>query len=84
MKRGIGFFILVLVVGAVAGSLLGEILGHVVPSGVLHEIFSRGVSVGLPHFSVNLLALTFSFGFTLRVNLCTLIGLVAAFSFMRR
>ena len=84
MKRGIGFFILVLVVGAVAGSLLGEILGHVVPSGVLHEIFSRGVSVGIPHFSVNLLALTFSLGLTLRVNLCTLIGLVAAFSFMRR
>jgi len=84
MKRGPAFFILVLVVGAVAGSLLGEILGHVVPNGVLHEIFSRGVSVGIPHFSVNLLALTFSLGLTLRVNLCTLIGVVAAFSFMRR
>jgi hypothetical protein len=84
MKRGVGFFLLVLVVGAVAGSLLGEILGHVVPNGVLHEIFSRGVSVGVPHFSVNLLALTFSLGFTLRVNLCTLIGLVTAFSFLRR
>jgi hypothetical protein len=84
MKHGIGFFILVLIVGAVAGSLLGEIVGHVVPSGVLHEIFSRGVSVGIPHFSVNLLALTFSLGLTLRVNLCTLIGVVVAFSFMRR
>jgi hypothetical protein len=50
----------------------------------LHEIFSRGVSVGVPHFSVNLLALTFSLGLTLRVNLCTLIGVAAAFFFMRR
>ena len=84
MKHGIGFLILVLVVGAVAGSLLGEILGQLVPSGILHSVFSRGVSVGIPHFSVNLLALTFSLGVTLRVNLCTLIGLAAAFYFMRR
>jgi uncharacterized protein DUF4321 len=84
MKRGIGFLILVLAVGAVAGSLLGEILGQLVPSGILHSVFSRGVSVGIPHFSVNLLALTFSLGVTLRVNLCTLIGLAAAFYFMRR
>ena len=84
MKRGIAFVIVVLVVGAVAGSLLGEILGQLFPSGVLHSVFSRGVSVGIPHLSVNLLALTFSLDLALRVNLCTLIGVAAVFYFMRR
>jgi hypothetical protein len=84
MKHGIGFFILVLGVGAIVGSLLGEILGILVPGGVLHSIFSRGVTVGVPHFSVNLLALRFGLEVSLRVNLCTLIGVGTAFYLMRR
>ncbi len=84
MKRGIGFFFLVLAAGAVAGSLLGEILGILVPGGVLHSIFSRGVTVGIPHFSVDLLALRLSLELSLRANLCTLAGVATAFYLMRR
>ena len=84
MRRRLPFFILVLVVGAVTGSLLGELIGTLLPHGRLTAIFSHGVSVGIPHFSVNLLALTLSFGLMLHVNLCTLIGMAAAFYFLRR
>jgi hypothetical protein len=84
MRRGIGFFVAVLVVGAVVGSLLGEILAQLFPSGALHSLFSRGISVGIPHFSVNLLAITLSLGLMLRVNLCTLVGVAAAFYWLRR
>ena len=84
MRRGIGFFVAVLVVGAVVGSLLGEILAQLFPSGPLHSLFSRGISVGIPHFSVNLLAITLSLGLMLRVNLCTLVGVAAAFYWLRR
>ena len=85
MRRGIGFFVTVLIVGAVAGSLLGEILGQLLaPHGMLHTILSRGVSVGIPHFSVDLLAFTLSFGLTARLNVCTLIGVAAAFYLLRR
>lgn len=84
MRSRITFFVLVLVVGAVAGSLLGELLGQLLPHGRLVGFFSRGVSVGIPNFSVNLLALTLSLGLMLRVNLCTLIGMAAAFYFLRR
>jgi len=84
VRKGVGFFVVVLVVGAVAGSLLGEILAQLFPSGAVHSLFSRGVSVGIPHFSVNLLALTLSLGLMVRVNLCTLIGLAAAFYWLRR
>lgn len=84
VKRGVGFFVLVLVVGAVAGSILGEIVGHLFPGGALASLLGRGVSVGIPRFSVNLVALTLSFGLMVRVNLCTLIGVAAAFYLLRR
>jgi hypothetical protein len=85
MKRsGLGFFVLVLLVGAVVGSLAGEILGQLVPNGPLHAFFTRGVNVGIPSFSVDLPAITFSLGLMLRVNLCTLFGLALAFYVLRR
>lgn len=84
MRRGLGFLVLVLAAGAVAGSLLGELIALAFPRGIVHTIFSRGVTVGIPHFSLNLLALTLSLGVTLRVNLCTVLGVAAAFYFFRR
>lgn len=84
VKRGLGFLVLVVVVGAIAGSLLGELIALGFPQGFVHTIFSRGVNVGIPHFSLNLLALTLSLGLTLRVNLCTVLGIAAAFYFLRR
>jgi hypothetical protein len=84
VRRGFAFFVVVLAAGAVAGSLLGELLGLVFPHGFLHEIFARGVSVGIPHFDLDLLALKLSLGLKLRVNLCTLFGVGAAFYFFRK
>ena len=84
MRRGAGSFVVVLLVGALAGSVVGEVLARLLPSGFLHALFGRGISLGIPHFSVNLLALSLSFGLMLRVNLCTLVGVAAAFFFWRR
>lgn len=84
MRRGLGFLVVVIVVGAVAGSLLGELVGILVPRGIVHDVFSRGINVGIPHFSVNLLAITLSLGLTLRVNLCTLIGIALAYLVFRK
>jgi hypothetical protein len=84
VRRRFVFFVLVVIGGAVAGSLVGEVLGQLLPHGALHAIFSRSVSVGIPHFAVNLLALTLSFGLMLRVNFCTLVGVAAAVYLLRR
>ena len=84
MKRGLSFFLLVLLVGAVLGSLLGEVLGQVFPSGPLHVLFSRGSSVGISPFTIHLLIFDLTLGLMLKVNLCSIIGLVAAFLVLRR
>ncbi|MGH7822446.1 MAG: DUF4321 domain-containing protein [Candidatus Binatia bacterium] len=84
MKRGVGFYVLVAIVGAVIGSLLGEIIGQIVPSGPIHAIFSRGVSVGVTPFTIHLLIFDLTLGLMLKLNLCAVIGLVAAFLYLRR
>lgn len=84
MKRGLGFFLLVLLVGGVLGSLLGEILGQIFPSGPLHSLFSRGASVGISPFTIHLLIFELTLGLMLKVNLCSILGIVAAFFVLRR
>jgi len=84
VRRGIGYFVLVFVVGAVAGSAVGELIGHLAPHGALYSILTRGTSIGIPNFSVDLLAFALSFGLTLRLNLCTVLGVAAAFYMRRR
>lgn len=84
MNRGLGFFAAVLAAGAVVGSLLGELLGLVFPTGFLHAFFSRGVAVGIPRLTLDLLALKLNLGLTLQVNLCTVLGVAAAFYLLRR
>jgi len=84
VRRGFGFFAVVLAGGAVAGSYLGELLGLAFPHGFLHEVFARSLSAGIPHFDLDLLALKLSLGLKLQVNLCTLFGVGAAFYFFRK
>jgi len=83
VTRGIGYFVLLFIVGAVAGSAVGEVLGHLAPHGLLHSILTRGTTIGIPHFSVDLLAFALSFELTVRLNLCTVLGVVATF-YLRR
>ncbi len=59
-------------------------LGRLAPHGVLHAIFTRGPSVDIPHFTIDLPAFTLSFGLMMRLNLCTLIGVAAAVYSLRR
>ena len=84
MKRGVGFWVLVLVVGAVIGTLIGEILGQIIPSGPIHAIVSRGVSAGISTFTIDLLAFQLTLGLLVKLNLCTVIGVVLAFLWIRR
>ncbi|HHY75280.1 MAG TPA: DUF4321 domain-containing protein [Firmicutes bacterium] len=72
MRRGRLTWIIIfaLVIGAIVGTILEGILSGSVP------VLTRGISIGIdPPFTLDLNALTFTFGFTLRLNLAG--GLVA-------
>ena len=83
--RGVGLVVLVIVAGLVVGSLLGELLGSLIPSGVGHDLLSKGPTIGLtPPVSLDLRFLALTFGLSLKVNLVGIVGIVIAAVTLRR
>ena len=68
------FFILV---GGLLGGLMGEVLLLLSPSGFLRDVFSKSYELGIiPPFTFDLHLLTFTIGFTFRINLLSLLGII--------
>ncbi|HIE66206.1 MAG TPA: DUF4321 domain-containing protein [Nitrospiria bacterium] len=68
------FFILV---GGLLGGVMGEILLLFSPSGLLQDIFLKGYQVGInPPAVLDLRLITFTIGFTFRINLLSLLGII--------
>jgi hypothetical protein len=83
--RGVGLVVLVIIAGLVVGSLLGELLGTLFPSGLAHDLISKGPTIGLtPPASVDLRFLAVTFGLSLRVNLVGIVGIVIAALTLRK
>ena len=83
--RGVGLVVLVIIAGLVVGSLLGELLGTLVPSGLAHDLISKGPIIGLtPPASLDLRFLALTFGLSLKVNLVGIVGIVIAAVTLRK
>ncbi|HEU5394920.1 MAG TPA: DUF4321 domain-containing protein [Candidatus Methylomirabilis sp.] len=76
--------IVLLVVGALLGALLGELIRILFPGGILEQLFARGVSPGLSPATLDLRVVSVTFGFTLRLNLASLLGIAVALYVYRR
>jgi uncharacterized protein DUF4321 len=84
-QRGIGLVLLVVVAGLAIGSLLGELAGSLVPSGWVHELLTRGPTIGLAApATMDLKFLSLTFGLGLKVNLVGVLGIVLAAFALRR
>lgn len=82
-KKSMGFIVLVLVLGALIGSALGEVIGLVIPPGVVNDFFTKAVEGGLGPTTVNLLLVTFTIGFTFKLNLIGVVGIFIAAYLLR-
>ena len=79
MKLGWFGAFLVLLLGTVIGTILGQVVGLLLPTGSWHDIFFKGVSIGLKDpLHLDLSVLQVIFGLTLSVNPLTLVGLLLA------
>ena len=68
---------MILILGALIGAALGELIAYVFPGGILERVFSQGITPGLnPPATLDLKILSLTFGFTVRINLASLLGLV--------
>jgi hypothetical protein len=84
-QRRLGLIVLVLLVGGVIGSFLGELVGSFLPKGWLQTLFTHGPTVGLTSpATLDLQFLSVSLGFTIKVNLVAVLGLIFAAIALRR
>ena len=72
-RRGVGFFLLILLGGALLGSAVGDLVGYLLPSGVGHDFFTKAVTPGFnPPVTITLLVMPLTIGFTLKLNIINL------------
>lgn len=83
-KGNVWFYVIVLVVGALLGTALGEAIGAFFPEGPIHDFFVRGISPGLEIQTLNLVILTITFGFTIKLNVASVIGMVVSALLLKR
>lgn len=65
-----------ILVGGLLGGILGEILHIMAPEGTIQNIFSTALMPGIkPPLSIDLILLKFTFGFSIKMNLLTFLGI---------
>jgi hypothetical protein len=71
------FFVLVVVVGALLGSFMGNFLALMFPEGgQLQALFLKTITAGLPPARLDLKVAEFTFGFILKFNVTSVVGIL--------
>jgi len=80
-KKSLAFIIFIVVVGALIGTAIGEVLGLILPAGVVKEFFLKSASASVGPATLNIILITLTFGFTFKINITGVIGvLIAAYA----
>lgn len=84
-QRSLGLMVLIVVAGLVVGSLLGELVASLLPTGLIHDLLTRGPQIGLtPPATLDLRFMAVTFGVMLKVNVVGVLGVVLAAFALRR
>jgi hypothetical protein len=75
-KKSLGFILIVLFIGALIGSALGEIIALILPDGVVKQFFIKSASASLGPGTLNIIILTFTLGFSFKLNVMGVIGIL--------
>ena len=82
-KRSPWFYIVVIFVGSLIGTAMGEALGVILPDGVVREFFLRAVEFGINPLEIDILVLSFTIGFKVKLNIIGAIGVLLAAHFLK-
>jgi hypothetical protein len=76
-KRRIGLVALVFFLGVILGSVVGELIGLLLPEdNIIRTLFVSGKEFQVGPVFCDLIVFTFTIGFTLKVNLISVLGIV--------
>ena len=74
-RRPLAVVALILFLGIVVGTVVGEVIGLLLPEGkVIRDVFVNATDFHVGPLHVDLVVFSFTFGFSLRVNLMSAIG----------
>jgi Domain of unknown function (DUF4321) len=83
-RRPLAIVVLTLFLGMVVGTVLGEAVGLVLPEGkLIRDVFVNATDLHVGPVHVDLVVFSFTLGFSLRVNLMSVVGIFAVFVFLR-
>ena len=87
-RRGLGIFLIVLLVGTLAGSAVGEVIGlvfgHFLPGSMVEKFFLKAwVDYVFPPATLPLVICSITFGFTLKFNTISIVGIIVAAYYFR-
>ena len=75
----------IVLAGLVVGSLFGELVARLLPSGLAHDLLTRGPQIGLsPPATLDLGFMALTFGIVLKINVVAVLGVVLAAFALRR
>jgi hypothetical protein len=76
-KRRLGLVALIFILGVILGSVVGELIGMLLPEdNVMRQLFVAGTELEVGPFHCNLIVFSFTIGFSLKVNLVSVLGIV--------
>jgi hypothetical protein len=74
-RRPLAVIALILFLGIVVGTVLGEVVGLILPEDkVIRKVFVNSTDFHVGPLHIDLVVFSFTFGFSLRVNLMSAIG----------
>jgi len=89
-KRKISILVLILFFGLIIGTLFGDFIAFLLPDGVVKNFFLQSIHLSFSNFLgkddyifLDLGALGLIFGFKLKLNFASIIGLSISYYFLR-
>jgi hypothetical protein len=77
-QKRIRILIVMVLFGVLIGTAAGEAIAVLLPEGVVKEFFLRSVVASFGPGTVNLVAFTITLGFSLKVNVMAVLGMILA------
>ena len=75
-RRPLGILALIIFLGIIVGTVFGEVIGIVLPEGkVIRDVFVNSTNLHVGPLHLDLVVFSFTFGFSLHVNLMSAVGI---------
>ncbi len=77
-QKRIRILVVMVLFGVLVGTAAGEAIAVLLPEGVVKEFFLRSVVASFGPGTMNLVAFSITFGFSLKVNVMAVLGMILA------